>query len=66
MTGAIRGAETAYPSGAQEFTDSWWGSCYWIFSFMCMFRRSLFVFLYFLFWPLCFLSSDSNYYLGIL
>jgi hypothetical protein len=27
--------------------------CYSIFSFMCMFCRSLFVFLYFFFWPLC-------------
>ena len=30
-----------------------WGSCYSIFSFMCMHRRSLFVLLYFFFWPLC-------------
>ena len=29
------------------------GSCYSIFSFMCMFCRSLFFLLYFLFWPLC-------------
>jgi hypothetical protein len=29
------------------------GSCYSIFSFMCMFCRSLFVLLYFFFWPLC-------------
>jgi hypothetical protein len=29
------------------------GSCYSIFSFICMFCRSLFVLLYFLFWPLC-------------
>jgi hypothetical protein len=28
-------------------------SCYSIFSFMCMFCRSLFVLLYFFFWPLC-------------
>jgi hypothetical protein len=31
------------------------GSCYSIFSFICMFCRSLFVLLYFFFWPLCFL-----------
>ena len=30
-----------------------WGSCYLIFSFMCMFCRSFFVLLYFFFWPLC-------------
>ena len=30
-----------------------WGSCYSIFSFMCMFCRLLFVLLYFFFWPLC-------------
>ena len=29
-----------------------WGSCYSIFSFICMFCRSLFDLLYF-FWPLC-------------
>ena len=44
----------AYPSGAPEFTPSfYWGSCYSIISFMCMFCRSLFVLLSFLFWPLC-------------
>ena len=31
----------------------WGGSSYTIFSCMCMFCRSLFVLLYFLFWPLC-------------
>ena len=34
------------------------GSCYLIFSFMSMFCRSLFVFLSFFVWPLCFLSFD--------
>jgi hypothetical protein len=29
------------------------GSCYSIFSFICMFCRSLFVLLSFFFWPLC-------------
>ena len=29
------------------------GSCFSIFSFICMFCRSLFVLLYFFFWPLC-------------
>ena len=42
------------PSGAPEFTPGFqWDSCYSIFSFICMFCRSLFVLLYFLFWPLC-------------
>jgi hypothetical protein len=37
-----------------EFTPGFlWGSCYSIFSFICMFCRSLFVLLYFFFWPLC-------------
>ena len=30
-----------------------WDSCYLIFSFICMLCRSLFVLLYFFFWPLC-------------
>jgi hypothetical protein len=30
-----------------------WGSFYSIFRFMCMFCRSLFVLLYFFFWPSC-------------
>jgi hypothetical protein len=30
-----------------------WGSCCSIFSFICMFCRSLFVLLFFFFWPLC-------------
>jgi hypothetical protein len=34
------------------------GSCYSIFSFICMFSRSLFVLLYFFFWPLCCLFFD--------
>ena len=45
-TGATSGAGTAYPSGTPEFTPGFvWGSCYSIFSFMCMFCRSLFVLL---------------------
>ena len=52
--GATNGAGTAYPSGAPEFAPGFkWGSCYSIFSFMCIFYRSLFVLLYFFFWPLC-------------
>ena len=48
------GAGTAYPSRPPKFTPGFqWGSCYSIFSFMCMFCRSLFVLLYFFFWPLC-------------
>ena len=30
-----------------------WGSCYSIFSLICMFCRWLFVLLYFFFWSLC-------------
>jgi hypothetical protein len=33
--------------------DTPWGSCYSIFSFICMFCGSLFVFLYFFYWSLC-------------
>ena len=52
-TGATSGAGTANPSGAPEFTSGFqWGSCYLIFSFICMFCRSLFVLLSFFFWPL--------------
>jgi len=48
MMGANSGAGTAYPSEAHKFTLSFgWGSCYAIFSFMCMFCRSLFVLLFF-------------------
>ena len=57
--GDIIGAETAYPSGASEFTHGLqWGSCYSIFSVMCMYCRSLLVHLTFFFWPLCCLSFD--------
>jgi hypothetical protein len=43
-------AGTADPSVAPEFTPCFqWGSCYSIFSFICMFCRSLFVLLYFFF-----------------
>ena len=43
-TGVTSGAGTAYPSGAPEFTPGFkWGSCYAIFSFLCMFCSSLFV-----------------------
>ena len=54
MTGSTSGAGTAYLSGAPEFTPEFqYGSCYSIFSFICMFCRSLFVLLYFFFSPLC-------------
>ena len=53
-TGVTSGAGTAYPSRAPEFTPGFqWDSRYSIFSFICMFCRSLFVILYFFFWPLC-------------
>ena len=52
-TGTTSGAGTAYHSVALEFTPgSQWGSCYSMFSCMCMFCRSLFVLLSFFFWPL--------------
>ena len=52
-TGVTSGERTACSSGAPEFTPSFqWGSCYSIFSFICMFCRSLFVLLYFVL-PLC-------------
>jgi len=67
--GATTGAGTAYPSRTPEFTPGFrWGSCYSIFSFMCMFCRSLFALL-----PLFLLSivlfvlrfTDSDYTFGI-
>ena len=42
-TGVTSEAGTVHPSGASEFTLGFqWGSCYSIFSFLCMFCRSLF------------------------
>ena len=36
MTGATCGAGTAYPFGAPAFSPGfWWGSCYYILSFLC-------------------------------
>jgi hypothetical protein len=59
--GTISRAEISYPSGAHEFTPGFqWGSCYSIFSFMCMFCRSLFVLLY-LFFCHCIVYSSSIY-----
>jgi hypothetical protein len=58
-TGATSEAGTANPSRAPEFTpDLLWGSCYLIFSFMCMFCWSLFSLLYFFIWPSCCLFFD--------
>ena len=76
MTGVTSGVGTAYPFAAPEFTPGFeWGSCCSIFSFICMFCRSLFVLLSFFFWPLCCLfffdirimivpliSSNSSYH----
>ena len=68
-TSVTSGAGTAYPSGAPAFTPGLQrGSYFSIFSFICMFCRSLFVLLYFFFWPLCsvFLRyTDSDYPFGI-
>ena len=53
-TDTTSGAGTADPSGAPEFTPGfYWGSRNSSFNFMCMFCRSLFVLLYFFYWPLC-------------
>jgi hypothetical protein len=41
------------------------GSCYSIFSLMCMFWGLLFVLLCFFFWSLCCLFTDSDYLFGI-
>jgi hypothetical protein len=61
------GAGTAYPSGAHEFTPGvQWGSCYLIFSFMCMFCRSLFVlFLSTIVLSVLLWFTDSDYPFGI-
>ena len=37
----------------RKLRNKMWGSCYSIFSFICMFCWLLFVLLYFFFWPLC-------------
>ena len=57
---------SAYPSGAPVFTPGFeWGSCYSIFTFMCMICRSLFV-LFRLFVVLSVLRfTDSDYPSGI-
>ena len=54
MLSYVRGAGTAYLSGAPELTPGFqWDSYYSILSCICMFCRSLFVLLYFFVWPLC-------------
>ena len=65
-TGATSGTRTAYASGSSEFTPCfYWSSCCSIFSFMCMFCRSLFV----LFLLVILLSvlryTDYDYHFGI-
>ena len=64
------GARTDIPSGAPEFTPgSYWGSCYTIFSLMCMFCGSLFVLLFFFLFVIVlsiFLRfTDSDYHFDI-
>jgi hypothetical protein len=61
------GAGIAYPSTAPEFTPGFkWGSCYSIFSFMCMFCRPLFVlFLLTIVLSVLLQYTDSNYPFGI-
>ena len=54
--GITSGTGTSNCSEAPKFTPGFkWGSLYSIFSFICMFCRSLFVLLYFFFWPLWYL-----------
>ena len=59
LINGLTDAGTAYPSA---FRSTWihplfyWGWSHSIFSFLCMFCRSLFVLLSFFFWPLCCLS----------
>ena len=55
-TGFVTRLTRCMPLVEQFTPDFQWGSCYSIFSFMCMFCRSLFVILFFFFWPLCCLS----------
>ena len=51
--GATSGAGTSYLSRPHELTPGFYcGSCYSIFSSICMLCKSLFVLLYFFFWPL--------------
>jgi hypothetical protein len=61
------GVGTVYPSGAPEFILGFKrGSCYSIFSFMCMFCRSWFVLFL---WSFCCLHlwfTDSDYPFGII
>jgi hypothetical protein len=64
--GATSGAGTSYPSRAPDLNPGFkWGSCYSIFSSMCMFCRSLFVLFSFFFWQLrCLQFTDSDYPFG--
>ena len=58
-TGATSGAGIADPAKAPAFTPSFeWGACYSIYSFICMFCRSLFVLVNYFVWSLCCLSVD--------
>ena len=64
--GGIRFCVHKY-SGAPEFTFGfWWGSCYSIFSFMCMFCESFFVLLFFFFQPLWCLFFDLRILITLL
>ena len=58
-----------HPSGAPEFTPGFeWGSCYSIFSFICIICRSMFVLLYVFFSHCvvcCLRFTDSDYPIGI-
>ena len=66
-TDVTSGAGPAYPSGAPEFATVFsWGSCCSIFSFICMFCRSLFVlFLLAIVLSVLLRYTDSDYSFGI-
>jgi hypothetical protein len=67
-TGATYEAGTGNPFGAPECTPGfYWGSCYSIFSFICMLCRSLFVFCPFLLVIVLsvLLFIDADYHFGI-
>jgi hypothetical protein len=65
-TDATSGAETAYPSGAPELTFDF-SQVFVIRSivFYAVFYRSLLVLLFFLLWPLYYLSFDYVFWLSI-
>jgi len=62
MTGVTCGTETAYHSGAPEFTP--WGSCYSVFSFLCSVLKII-VWIFFVF-GLSSFDFFSDYLFGMI